>query len=363
MLLSRAPRLRLLIRLALPVGLSLAACGLLGWYLLRHQDQWQTVALASPWLLGVCAAASLAALLAPGPIFWVMTSRVGRNVGLAESTSLAVMTSAINSVVPLHAGAAARAVYLKRRHDLDLSAFAATFLGYNILRLLAASSAACAAAGLLLRQGTGIDPLSSGVPTTAGLSQPALFSTGLEGLVAIAGGLALAAVGACLVRPAWFQWLGIGALEQHRLLRPLVRFQAGWHELMRCPRFLLKMLALVMLQILAELIVVWAAWGAVGVPLSVAAVVLVTSFGILTALTGLTPGGLGLVELVSVAVGAAVAVEPTHGIAAGLVARGVSLAVLAAATPVALAGLAACRPQPPDRIAESRSHSEGDGLS
>ena len=342
---SRLNRLRLLIRLALPVGLSLVACGLLGWYLLRHQDQWRTVALASPWLLGVCAAASLAALLAPGPIFWVMTSRVGRNVGLAESTWLAVMTSAINSVVPLHAGAAARAVYLKRRHDLDLSAFAATFLGYNILRLLVASSAACAAEGLLLRQGAGVDPLSSGVPTTAGLSQPALFSTGLEGLVTIAGGLALAAIGACLVRPAWFRWLGLGALEQHRLLRPLVKFQAGWHELMRCPRFLLKVLALVVLQIVAELIVVWAAWGAVGVPLSVAAVVLVTSFGILTALTGLTPGGLGLVELVSVAVGAAVAVEPTHGIAAGLVARGVSLAVLAAATPVALAGLAACRRQ------------------
>lgn len=356
-------RLALLARLALPLGLSLAACGLLGWYLLRHQDQWQTVALASPWLLGVCAAASLAALLAPGPIFWVMTSRVGRNVGLAESTWLAVMTSAINSVVPLHAGAAARAVYLKRRHDLDLSAFAATFLGYNILRLLAASSAACAAAGLLLRQGAGVDPLSSGAPTTAGLSQPALSSTGLEGLVTIAGGLALAAIGACLVRPAWFQWLGLGALEQHRLLRPLVRFQAGWHELMRCPQFLLKVLALVVLQIVAELIVVWAAWGAVGVPLSAAAVVLVTSFGILTALTGLTPGGLGLVELVSVAVGAAVAVEPTHGIAAGLVARGVSLAVLAAATPVALAGLAACRLQSPGRTAESRSHSEADGLS
>jgi uncharacterized membrane protein YbhN (UPF0104 family) len=345
-----ASGLPLLGRLALPIGLSLAACGLLGWYLLSHQDQWQTVSLASPWLLGVCATASLAALLAPGPIFWVMTSRVGRDVGLAESTWLAVMTSAINSVVPLHAGAAARAVYLKRRHDLDLSAFAATFLGYNILRLLVASLAACAtAAGLLLRQGAGIDPLSSVAPTTAGLSQTSPSASGLEGLITIAGGLALVAIGACLARPASFQKLRLGALEQHRLFRPLVKFQAGWYELMRCPRFLLKVLALVMLQIVAELIVVWAAWGAVSVPLSSAAVVLVTSLGILTALTGLTPGGLGLVELVSVAV--------------GLVARGVSLAVLAAATPVALAGLAACRPQPPDRTAESRIRSEGDGLS
>jgi len=330
-------RLRLLIRLALPVGLSLFACGLLGWYLLRHQDQWQTVALASPWLLGVCATASLAALLAPGPIFWMMTSRVGRNVGLAESTWLAVMTSAINSVVPLHAGAAARAVYLKRRHDLDLSSFAATFLGYNILRLFAASVAACTAGGWLLLS------RNSGGPALRGPSSAAPSTSGLEGLVFIAGALALAAIGACLVRPAWLSCLGFRSLEQHLLLRPLFRFQSGWHELMRCPRFLLKLLALVILQITAELVVVWAAWGAVGVPLSAAAVALVTSFGILAALTGLTPGGLGLVELVSVAVGAAVAVEPTHGIAAGLVARGVSLAVLAVVTPVALGGLAAVK--------------------
>jgi uncharacterized membrane protein YbhN (UPF0104 family) len=330
-------RLRLLARPAVPIGLSLAACGLLGWYLLQHQDKWQTVSLASPWLLGVCAAAALAALLAPGPIFWVMTSRVGRNVGLAESIWLAVMTSAINSVVPLHAGAAARGVYLKRRHDLDLSAFAATFLGYNILRLFAAAVAACAAGGWLLSW------QDSGGPSPQGPSSARLSISGLEILVFIAGALALAAIGACLVRPAWLGRFGFGELEENRLLRPLLRFQAGWHELMRCPHFLLKLLALVMLQITAEMVMVWAAWGAVGVPLSAAAVVLVTSFGILTALTGLTPGGLGIVELVSVAVGATVAVEPTHGIAAGLVARSVSLAVLAAATPVALAGLAACR--------------------
>jgi hypothetical protein len=56
---TRPLRLKLLARLALPVGLSLAA------------------------------------LLAQGPIFQVMTSRVGRHVGLAESTLLAVMTTAL----------------------------------------------------------------------------------------------------------------------------------------------------------------------------------------------------------------------------------------------------------------------------
>jgi uncharacterized membrane protein YbhN (UPF0104 family) len=314
----------------------------MAWYLLAHQDQWWSVTLVEPWMLGVCAVASLAGLLAPGPIFQVMTARVGRHVGLAESTWLAVLTSAINAVVPLHGGAAARAVYLKRRHDLDLAAFAAVFIGYNILRLIVASIAACAAAAWLL-----IVPRGAGADATAmgGLTTAAAGTAGLEALVMIAGGLALAAICGCLIRPAWLDRVGFRNVTGHRLLRPLVTFHAGWRELMRSPRFLATVLALVMLQIAADLLVVWSAWGAVGVRLSIPAVVLVTSFAILTALTGLTPGGLGIVELVSVAVGAAVAVEPAHGIAAGLVARGVSLAVLAAATPVALAGLAASPPR------------------
>jgi len=134
----------------------------------------------------------------------------------------------------------------------------------------------------------------------------------------IASALAMVATGACLVRPAWVGSFGLARLAGNRLLQPPIRFQAGWHELMRYLRFLLKVLALVLVQNAAELVLVWAAWGAVGVPLSAAAVVLVTSFGILTALTGLTPRGLGIVELVSVAVGTAVAVDPTHGIAAGV---------------------------------------------
>ena len=101
-----------------------------------------------------------------------------------------------------------------------------------------------------------------------------------------------------------------------------------------------KVLGLVVLQIVAEVVVVWSAWNAVGASLPPVAALLVASFGILTSLTGLTPGGIGLVELVSVAVGATVAIEPTHGIAASLVSRGVGLAILAILGPLAFYWLA-----------------------
>jgi uncharacterized membrane protein YbhN (UPF0104 family) len=300
---------------SLPVVMAASACGLLGWYLTSRGEAWPQLRLASPAMLVVCGLATLGAMLAPGPIFWVMTRRVGKQIGLAESTWLSVLTVAISAVVPFHGGAAARAMYLKRRHGLELSAFAATFLGYNILRLLAASLVALSAGGWLLWR----QPQSGAA---------------LIAIVTVAAGFASAAVAACLVRPSWF-----GALAGHWLLAPLARFQQGWQELMACPRFLGRVLALVGLQIACELVAVWAAWSAVGLPLSAAVVLLVTGFAILTALTGLTPNGLGLVELVTVLVGASVAIDPAHGIAAGLVGRGVLMVVVFLTAPIALAAI------------------------
>lgn len=305
----------------------------MGWYLFQHQEQWRGIAIERPSLVGVCGAACVGSLLVAGPIFQLMTRQVGTDVGLFESTNLAIMTSAINTFVPLHGGLVARGVYLKKRHGLELSKFAATFIGYSILRLCAAATLACAAGvWLLARQADGVG--------LASIAHGERSTVGLQWLVAVAGAMAAAAFGACLVRPSWFQGLGFDSRQLPGWLRPVMTLHDGWQELVKCPTFMLKVLVLVVLQIAAEVVGIWAAWNAVGASLSPVASLLVASFGILTSLTGLTPGGIGLVDLVSVAVGATVAIEPAHGIAASLVARGVGLVILAITGPLAFYWLA-----------------------
>lgn len=321
------------LRHALPLAIAVAACAAIGWYLLCHWEQWRGISMERPGLLAVCGAAGFVALLVPGPIFQLMTRRVGAAVGLGESTCLAVMTSAINTFVPLHGGVAARAVYLKKRHGLDLSRFAATFVGYNILRLCAASSLACAAGiWLVWQQGADDGLVAPGTVSSA--------SVELQLLVVVSAAMAAVALGTCFLRPAGWRCFGRRGLQHVGWLQPIFTLHAGWHELVSCPAFLVKVLGLVVLQVLAEVVMVWAAWNAVGAAVTPVAALLVAAFGILTGLTGLTPGGLGLVELVSVAVGATVAVDPTHGIAAGLAARGVGLAILTVAGPPAVFWLA-----------------------
>jgi len=339
------------LRWALPLVVAAVTCGAMARYLLLHQEEWRGISIERPALLAVCGTACLVALLVPGPIFQLMTSRVGAAVGLKESIGLAVMTSAINTFVPLQGGVAARAVYLKKRHGLELSRFAATFLGYNILRLCAASTLACAAGLWLLWHpsvGAGSAPSTLANRGTAGLG----------GLVAISAAMAAAAFATGFIRPAWFRRLrggvakwrvGQRSLERIAWLRPLFALHAGWFELMRCPTFLRKVFALVVLQIMAEVVMVWAAWNAVGAMLSPVASLLVASSGILTGLTGLTPGGIGLVDLVAVAVGATLSIDPAHGIAANVVARGVGLAVLGAIAPPSFHWLVSRHTQPGER--------------
>jgi len=332
-----------LLRCAPRVLVAVAACAGLAGYLLTHRQQWQGLSVQRPALVAVCGVACLVALLVPGPIFQLLTGRVGVAVGLGESTCLAILTSAINMVVPLHGGVAARAVYLKKRYGLELSRFAATFLGYNILRLCASAALACGAGLWLLWQqgsGPGVDQ------AVAGSGPPG----GLLTLVAVSAAMAAAALGTCFVSPAWLERVGMRASAMRGFgrdgpmrspwLRPIGTLHAGWVELTRSPAFLFKVLGLVVLQVLAEVVMVWAAWNTVGASVSPVAASLVASFGILTALTGLTPGGLGLVELVAVGVGTTVAVSPAHGIAAGLLARGVGLAILGATAPPAFLWLA-----------------------
>jgi uncharacterized protein (TIRG00374 family) len=297
------------VRLLLPAIVTIAALAAIAWYAIRHREQWSAMRIVHPSMLALCAVAAAAALLSPGPIFWLTTRRVGHKISLLESTCLAIVGTAIDMVVPFHSGTAARAMYLKKRHDLDLAKFASMFLGYNVVRLLAASGLAALAA-------TGFVSHSAG-------------SASLRGLAAVTTGLfAMSAVG-CVLLPACMQWLANTNFSRTRLGRGVLAFTTGWLALMGSPGFFVQVLGLVVLQIATELAVVWTAWAAVGVVLTPAAAVLITTCGILTSLTGLTPGGLGIVEVVTATVGSAVALDPMHAIAAGLVARGIVVAVAA----------------------------------
>ena len=300
-------------KIAVSIGLAAAALFSLGVYVYWHGTAWATVRLESPRSLLICAVGMLGAWAIVGEIFRITTTQVGRTVGYWESTALAVVGVAIDTMFPLHGGAAFRGFYLRQRHGLHLAAFVATILGYNVLRLFAAAILAFAASLWL----------------ATGQSDR---SRGLEVCLWVAGACIAGAVTACSVSPA-----AARGILPASVLGVINAFHEGWAAILGSRGFLFRMFLLTVAQLVCEMIAVWGAWAAVGVELGPPSTALVTCFAILAGLAGLTPNGLGMTELVTVAVGSAVAVEPAHGIAASLLARGVNLSLIAMATPIAIA--------------------------
>lgn len=320
-------------RRVVPLALAASAFAAMAWYVLCHPEQWSNIAVESPSLVGLTVLACGSAMFVQGLVFRDMTARLGTQLAVSESTCLSVMTSTISLFLPLHGGMAFRGLYLQKKHGMELSKFASTFIGYNIARLWVASCLACASGGWFLLQA------ARGSGFMAAHEHRAAIA-GLKGIVVLTAVIAFAAPMGCLVQARLFR----GKLEEiycgAQLLRVIYLMHDGWRELVGCRWFLFRLFGFVVLQIAAEVLVVWAAWNAVGAGVSFATASLLASLGLLAALTGLTPGGVGLVELVSVGAGMTVAVEASQSIAAGLVARGASLAIMAIGCPLAMYWLA-----------------------
>jgi uncharacterized membrane protein YbhN (UPF0104 family) len=311
---------------------TLAGLVLYGW---QHLDEVASVELVSTSYVVLCAFAVVGSLVVVGPLFQGMINELNRCVGLFECISLSVVTTAVNTLVPLQGGAGVRALYLRHRHGFEYGNFLATLYGYQVLRVLVCALGA-AAAVLVLVFGEGRE-----------------VSTALIASVSVCVVLSLAA---CYLprMPATGSWLG----------DRLAAFTEGWHTLRARPQCLIRMTFLVALQLAAEVATFWAACAAIGVRLSAAEAVAVGTLSILVTVVGLTPGGLGLFEAMAAFASSAVSLNPVHSVMAALLARFVLLAVLLVLTPVAIVHLTsgwkrlrATQSPPPQGITDNLSAS------
>jgi uncharacterized membrane protein YbhN (UPF0104 family) len=283
-------------------------------YLALHRDEVAAITLVSPAALALCALAVLGCNIVVGPLFYVMLQHLKCGVGMLECIALSVLTTAVNTVAPLQAGAGVRALYLKQRHGFAYADFMATLYGYQVLRIVLCAVAAALAVLWMV----------------AGEERAGLMPTLIGTLVC----LALAMAACCLPRVApTGRWL----------VDRLAAFTRGWHALRSEPRLLARLTGLVAVQLAGEVLVFWAACRAIGVPLSVADAIAIGTLGALAAVAGLTPGGLALFEATAALVGSAAGLNPVHTVMAALAARLVLAAVLALLTPLAVYYLCLCR--------------------
>lgn len=82
----------------------------------------------------------------------IVARKLDANISGLDSFAISTVTSAVNFVLPLRAGAAMRAIYMKRQYNLPYSRFASTLAAFYLANLLVAAMAAMACVGIVYRE-------------------------------------------------------------------------------------------------------------------------------------------------------------------------------------------------------------------
>lgn len=278
------------------------------WYVSRHAELFRPLAHVGVLDLAALTLAFVAIMVCNGVFIAIVTQAFNVRLRVREWLSLSFASSFANFFLPLRGGAGIRAVYMYRVHQFPISEFVST-LGIMYLMHIVVN-AFLALAGMLaiaLRDG----PVNNV-------------------LLALFAGIALAGTIAMLVD------VRLKGENRGFPMAQLSRLLAAWRKA-RGDRALVTRLWLLMAALTAA--TVWqcfVAFRAASIDLAADGVVVYAACKNLGSLIGLTPGALGIVELIAIYLGKVLGYGTADALLVQGLIRAVSIVVLLLAAPVAM---------------------------
>lgn len=284
-----------MIRRTLSLALLAGFLGWAGWYVAGHREAFAPIADVGPLDLAQLVASFLAIIACNGYFVGVVTAAFDVRLRSREALSLSAAGSFTNFFLPFRGGAGLRALYLSRVHGFPFAEFIST-LGVMYLMYIAVNGAV-AAVGML--------------SATAAGEPGRVVLTGFFLLVMLAGIGLLSLRLPEIVGPRRFP------------LKQLAALLGGVRQIRQHPRLMLKLWLLVVALTAASVWQCAVAFEAVSVPLSQGGLLVYAASKNLATLISLTPGALGIVELISVFLGRVL----DYGTAEALLVQGLIRAV------------------------------------
>ena len=128
------------VRKLVVIGLILLTFGVFAWYVVTHPDVVRTILGLNPIILVLLTLAYALTILANGVILHYSLAYVKRRTSMFDNLILTGYSSIVNFFGPLQSGPGFRAVYLKKKYNIEIKRFLlATFIFYlffGIINLL-----------------------------------------------------------------------------------------------------------------------------------------------------------------------------------------------------------------------------------
>ncbi len=292
-------------RTLISIALSTLALIGLGYYLYRNWADVTPLLDANPVLLVVMLLLLLVQMWGQAACNWLMFKTLGSQVNLLECFWLGIVSNTANSLLPAQPGAAVRAVYLKKVHQLEFAHFSSAFFAFQIVDVVVVSTIY-----LVLYL------------TRAPKNQ---FTTAL----AIFAFVVIAVCLATFLLPKIKQ-------PRNRFFVFFVNAWDGWHQLKSKPKTLVFLVLGVFLIRAIDGIVFYVACAAVGLEVGFDKALMATSLAAVFNAVKVTPGNIGIQESVYGMLSSIVGVSSVQCVTISLLIRTITIVRSVLILPIAL---------------------------
>lgn len=278
------------------------------WYVSRNAELFRPLTQISIPNLVALFLAFLAIMVCNGIFIAIVTRAFQIRLRIQEWLSLSFASSFANFFLPLRGGAGIRAVYMYQLYRFPISDFVSTLSIMYLMHTVV--NALLALAGMLL------------IATKDGPANIALLA--LFGTLALAGGLAM------------LTDIDLKAGHRGFPLAQLSRLFDAWRKVRQNGALVIRLWLLMFALTAASVWQCLAAFRAAGIDLAAEGILVYAACKNLGSLIGLTPGSLGIVELISIYLGKVLGYGTADALLVQGLIRAVSIVVLLLAAPVAL---------------------------
>lgn len=294
-------------RLIVTVCFLLSFVGWTVWYVCGHLQDFAVITEVPPAYVLALYSLFVGTLVCNGLYTRDILLSFGVRLGAREWFSLAVATAAGSFILPLRGGAGIRALYLKAHYQFSFSDFFQTLSVMYLMYFVVHGSMGILGMLLLWRQGLPFD-----MPLALLFGGSTCFSA------------------ACML------WRFPVRDSTHFLLRQMAAFSNGLALLRANRRLFIRLMAYTVLYTLVALVRAKVAFAAYGVDLSWGGAMFQAAGQSIALLVNLTPGSLGIVELMSVYMGHGLSYTPAEALMVQALLRVIGWTTLLVLTPVAL---------------------------
>jgi uncharacterized protein (TIRG00374 family) len=280
----------------------------LGYYISRNSEQFSQLASVSPGYLAVVALGSLAGIFVNGLFMKVILVPYKKDIQKSESFFVSLISTMGNYFLPMGTGTGIKAVYLKRKFQLNYSDFISTLSGNYIIVFLINAGLGCLAVLMLRDQ--------------APLSQT-------RGLLLVLGGIF---IGMIVLATYGFPRVLLRLFSRATFLRKLTsaieRVLIGWNKLTEDKSLIIKLILLTLLNYAITVMITLTALLALDLPINLWVLFLYTSLASLSLLLNVTPGSIGVREAMFIIVSATLGLSVADILSISIITNGTLFFVL-----------------------------------